>query len=182
MKRASTAGSILYESIYMNFPEQKMIETEKHISGFQELQKENNVKWLLRAHGVLSWVMSIFFWSQVVVAVWHNPVNVLRDTELCSKWWTLWYVPAQSLQSCPPCNPVNCSPARLFCLGDSQARMLERVAIPSLQEIFSQPRDQNQHLNVSCIGPDFMVVVVVQSASHFQLFLCYVNISEVKKY
>ena len=60
--------------------------------------------------------------------------------------------PAQVLQSCPTlCNPMDCSPAGFSGHGILQARVLERVAVPSSRGS-SQSRDQTW---VSCIAGRF---------------------------
>ena len=56
------------------------------------------------------------------------------------------------LQSCPTlCNPMDCSPPGSSVPGILQARMLERVAVPSSKGP-SRSRDQTCVSYVSCIG------------------------------
>ena len=59
---------------------------------------------------------------------------------------------AKSLQSCPSlCNPMGYSPPGPSVHGILQARMLERVAMPSSRGS-SPPRDRTLVFYVSCIG------------------------------
>ena len=58
----------------------------------------------------------------------------------------------KSLQSCPSvCHPMDCSPPGPTVHGILQARILERVAMPSSRGS-SPPRDQTLVFYVSCIG------------------------------
>ena len=59
---------------------------------------------------------------------------------------------AKSLQSCLTlCNPMDCSPPGFSVHGISQARILERVAVPSSRGS-SWPRNRTRVSFVSCIG------------------------------
>ena len=81
----------------------------------------------------------------------HNNVNILNTTELAHLKMVKMVgfilcmcacVRAKSLQSCPtPCNPMDCSQPGSSVHGIPQARILQRVAMPSCRE-YSQPRDQ----------------------------------------
>ena len=59
---------------------------------------------------------------------------------------------AKLIQSCPtPCDPMDCSPPVSSVHGILQARILERVAMPSFKGS-SQPKDHTCVSYVSCIG------------------------------
>ena len=90
----------------------------------------------------------------------------------------LYYYCVCVSQSCLTlCNPVDCGPPGSSVHGILQTRIL--LPFPSPGDLPYPGINPTSH--VLCIGPNFMVVVI-QSLSHFQLFLCYVNISEVIKY
>ena len=59
-------------------------------------------------------------------------------------------VHAKSLQLCLTlCDPVDWSPSGSFCRGILEARILERVSVPSCRETFLP---KNQISYISCIG------------------------------
>ena len=80
----------------------------------------------------------------------------------------LWTSESEVIQSCSIlCDPMDCSPPGLSVDGISQARILERVAIP-FSRGSSQPRDWNW---VSCIAGRFFTIWATREG-HGQLTKC----------
>ena len=79
----------------------------------------------------------------------------LKLNQVCIPGVNLCAVLCLVARSCPAlCNPMDCIPVALLSMGILQARILERVAMPSSWGS-SQPRDRTQ---VSCIAGGFFTI------------------------
>ena len=85
------------------------------------------------------------FYAGKGVEIRFSPLYLLEGMKACSHGATsplITHVHAKSLQSCPTlCDPMDCSPPGSSVPEILQARMLDRVAVPSSGGS-SQPRDR----------------------------------------
>ena len=113
--------------------------------------------------GIFCFNMYLFLWLHQVLVAWHRPLSsCCCRLSSCGLWpwlphntWDL--IPracmsAKLLQSSLTiCNPMDCSPPGSSVHGILQARILEKVAMPS-SRAFSRPRDWTRASYVSYTG------------------------------